>query len=39
MTLCWAHRALREVTRLEAADREASHDLGLMEASLDPDSG
>jgi hypothetical protein len=39
MTLCWAHRALREVTRLEAADREASHYLGLMEASLDPDSG
>jgi hypothetical protein len=39
MTLCWAHRALREVTRLEAADREASHYLGLMEASLDPDRG
>ena len=39
MTLCWAHRALREVTRLEAADREASHYLGLMEASLDPDNG
>jgi hypothetical protein len=39
MTLCWAYRALREVTRLEAADRGASHYLGLMEASLDPDSG
>jgi hypothetical protein len=39
MTLCWAHRALREVTRLEAADRGASHYLGLMEASLDPDRG
>ena len=35
MTLCWAHRALREVTRLEAPQLDASHYLGLMNASLD----
>jgi hypothetical protein len=35
MTLCWAHRALREVTRLEAPLLNASHYLGLMNASLD----
>ena len=35
MTLCWAHRALREVTRLEAPEPDESHYLGLMSASLD----
>lgn len=39
MALCWAHRALREVTRLETPDIRASHYLGLMEASLDAEHG
>jgi hypothetical protein len=36
-TLCWAHRALREVTRLEEAEVGEGHYIGLMRASLGAD--
>jgi aminoglycoside phosphotransferase (APT) family kinase protein len=34
-SLCWAHRALREVTRLRVEHLSKSHYLGLLKASLD----
>ncbi len=33
-TLCWAHRAVREVTRLKPGDLHESHYLGLFRQSL-----
>jgi hypothetical protein len=33
-TLCWAHRALREVTRLESDRLDEGHYIGLMRESL-----
>lgn len=36
LTMCWAHRALREVTRLDAGRLGQGHYLGLLRESLDP---
>lgn len=36
-SLCWAQRALREVTRLTAEQLSAGHYLGLLKESLDVD--
>jgi phosphotransferase family enzyme len=35
-SLCWAHRALREVTRLEEGRLDEGHYLALLRMSLDP---